>query len=149
MDKKSAIAVAQDFDRERIKYGDEIMANLSDIHKIAGKPRITSNDRFNTHSKYSNGSPRPYWVSGVNRIHNVSNIEDIISELAHPLQNKFGHNSYISNVINSLLNFKLYNADKGVKGISWYDNPKGIEYETHNVFEPMIQEAIYYKTPPS
>jgi hypothetical protein len=85
LDKKVALALAKDFDKDRMKYGDEIFSNITDIHKMAKNPRISSNDRFNVGFKYEDGSPRPYWVPILNRIHNVSNLGDVISELSHPI----------------------------------------------------------------
>ena len=146
LDKKVATALAHDFDRDRLKYGDEIMAALTDIHKMSGKPRITFTDRLNNNPKDS--IPRPYWVPVVNNIHSVRGIEDIISELAHPLQSKYGNNYEILNKINSWIHLKPYNADKGINGVSWYNNPSGMEYETHKIFEPMIKKEIYYSNPP-
>lgn len=109
------------------------MAALADIHKMSGKPRITFTDRLNNNPKDS--IPRPYWVPVVNNIHSVRGIEDIISELAHPLQSKYGNNYEILNKINSWIHLKPY-------------NPSGMDYETHKIFEPMIKKEIYYSNPP-
>lgn len=102
--------------KEMRPYLDKKVATaLADIHKMSGKPRITSTDRLNNNPKDS--IPRPYWVPVVNNIH-------------------------------SWIHLKPYNADKGINGVSWYNNPSGMEYETHKIFEPMIKKEIYYSNPP-
>lgn len=85
LDKKSAVAIAHDLDIMRKDYGDEFMSVLTDIHKIANRPRISSNDRLNLKRKHDDGTPRSYWVPIINRIHNISNLKSLVTELAHPI----------------------------------------------------------------
>lgn len=63
-------------------------------------------------------------------------VDDIISELAHPLQAKYGNNNPIIEELNP-----FYSADD-YRGKTRYDFPNKFESETHEDFEPLLRYYI-------
>ena len=145
-------------------------AILTDLYKEAGSPEVYSNSEKGVRIFFPDGSPRPYIMMplfGKNEIHNAvskpfdnniensneiyynstSTINNILAELAHPIQKKYGKNKRYKNVIKDNLSFKKYNADnKDSQGRTWYQRPDGMEWETHYVFEPILRDAFFEST---
>ena len=63
-------------------------------------------------------------------------VDDIIAELAHPLQAKYGNNNPIIEELNP-----FYSADD-YRGKTRYDFPDKFESETHEDFEPLLRYYI-------
>lgn len=141
-DKDKIQLAINDFQKSRDNNYEDIninqaLHNLYNVWNDAGKPKITSKDGpFNLFFKN-----RPNYSKPFNTIH-VPNktLTDIISELAHPIQFKFGNRNKINN----------YLVD-GVKAIygelfdnrSHYRDPNHYEFETHSVIEPVLKKYIY------
>lgn len=74
----------------------------------------------------------------------VSINSDITTELAHPIQEKYGENIGISQYIKDIVpQIKNYFGD-----VSVYNNPNTIEYETHRKIEPIIRSYTRYNKSP-
>lgn len=124
---------------------------LYNLWNWAGKPKVKSHDG------------RAYYHPFTNTIY--SDPTHILSELAHPLQMKYGSKSANINSIaktlwgeglrigrnifnnphpnknsNSNSNRLWYNYDH-------YDDPSHYEYETHKIFEPQMNNYIYLPFP--
>ena len=152
-----------------VEKNESYFAILTDLYKEAGSPKVYSNSEKGVRIFLPDGSPRAYIkmpLFGKNEIRNAvskpidnienpneiyqnrySTINNILAELAHPIQEKYGKNKHYKNIIKDNLSFKKYNADnKDSQGRTWYQRPDGMEWETHYVFEPILRDAFFEST---
>jgi hypothetical protein len=66
----------------------------------------------------------------------LGGLDNVIAELAHPLQDKYGNNNYVIEQLNP-----LYDSDD-YRGKTRYDFPNKHESETHTDFQPLIEYYI-------
>ena len=118
---------------------------LYDIWDSAGRPKIY---RYSDRPWYMNPAPntaftKPFTSTIVIRDDNESNglhtTNDIVAELAHPLQQKYGANTgilqFIRDFIPQIKN--IYFDDNSI-----YKDPKSLEYETHKEIEPLLWDYL-------
>lgn len=158
LDKNVAVELAKELDDYRnFDNREDYFAILTDLHQIAGRPNVYSNG--DPKHRFPNGGLRAYMQFSRNpfngyrnaRLYNIvddsenkiSTLDNLLSELAHPIQKRYGKNSITTNIIDDLLHGKIYNSDnKNSDNRSWYQRKDGGEFETHAVFEPMIKDAF-------
>lgn len=131
---KDYYAFINDPDHTYQNANDEIK-RLYDIWNFAGRPKITSkNSIFGDVFNIKN----PHWNPINNSIYNSGNINNIVAELAHPIQYKAGDKNrlvdYVLGFPKAIYGyFTKYNA---------YGDENHYEYDTHSNVEPALREYI-------
>ena len=156
IEKGAALDLAKDWDQQRndagvgdpklsYQFADGPINKTIDVWKMAGSPNISSIDPIN--NRFRDGTKRAYISYGLFRkpiIRNAQSWENVVSELSHPMQLKYGSNSIVKDIISDLFNGKLYHPDnKNRYNQTWYERDDGSEYETHSVIQPMLNDYIY------
>lgn len=130
------------------------MYRLYQIYKTAQRPSIN----YGKERAYYDGTlyppsilKDPYYYIADNILNinsgSVNNIHDyntLISELSHPIQERYGKNSYTLENINKARNQKKWN-DTAER----YSDPTHYEYEAHTLFQPQINEYILNEITPT
>lgn len=104
---------------------DRIYKRILDVYKAAGEPRIYT------------GEGRPYYLKGVigkHSIHNISTVDDFISELAHPIEGT-GIITYLKDLPKTL-------RGELTRSYEHYEDPNHFEYKTHKIVEPSLRNYI-------
>lgn len=115
---------------------------LYDVWNEAGRPTI-SNDKSIINYIPSN-EYRPNYNNILNKIYRVNNTNDVVSELAHPIQVKNGNrNNWYNYVVDGIET--IYNEIQGKT--NQYDNKNHFENETHDIIEPELINYIINNTP--
>ena len=107
---------------------------LIDIYELAGSPKIKENN-----SKYKFGQSRPNaWIGKIN---NINSLNDLISELAHPIQFKYTKTGGIWDGIKHFISIP-FQPGKTLydKQMSTYNKPWSMEYKTHSLVEPALND---------
>ena len=105
---------------------------LLEVYENAGRPTIHLLPDGETRA-YITGNNRNMYVDKNNAY------DDIIAELAHPIQERYGNNSVYREVGHG--RHVYYDADD-YKGKTRYDFPETYEHETHFDFEPVLASYI-------
>ena len=104
---------------------DQIYKRVLDVYKAAGEPRIYI------------GEGRPYYrerAIGKHSIHNISTINDVITELAHPIEG--------SGFITTLKDLPKTLKGELTRSYEHYEDPNHYEYRTHKIVEPSLLKYI-------
>lgn len=110
-----------------------------DAWVAAGRPKITGDSSII--NKFTD-TGRLNYLPIINKTYNTDNIEDIISELSHPIQLKYDKGYNKINLPKDVL--------KSIVGTMnghevQYNNPNHFEYRTHSIIEPTLRAYIYDK----
>lgn len=140
--------LAKMYDDENFKYENKytgIMEELTkerterllDLYNHAGKPKLVPLSNRETRActsdiPFFNSSPRFNRPTLHLNTDPVEGFSDLVAELSHPIQKKYGNNKPWKERINP-----FYDEDN-YKGKTRYDFPNTYEYETHTNFEPMF-----------
>lgn len=105
---------------------------LLEVYENAGRPTI---------HLLPEGKTRAYITAGNGHIYVDRNnaYDDIIAELAHPIQEKYGNNDVFREIGHG--RYTYYDNDD-YKGKTRYDFPETFEHETHFDFEPLLKDYI-------
>lgn len=122
-------------------YSDNFMdkpeaSRLLDVYNLAGRPEIVPLNHDEDRASiimYPFGLKRTKIKAAANR---YEGLEDVIAELAHPIQEKYGNNSVFIENLNP-----FYSGDD-YRGKTRYDFPNTYESETHEDFEPLLNFFI-------
>lgn len=112
-----------------------IIQRLYNTWNIADRPKIT--DKPSIVNKVYPGRPNSNPVT--NTLYNIGNLNDVIAELAHPIQNKYGKRNKVYHRISDIFQ-TISNELTGKR--NHYDNPNHYEHETHSIIEPEIYDYI-------
>lgn len=130
------------YDEDVADYVYDASKRLYNIYKLADSPKILDGDKwYYTHN--DDGSVRasiiniPYFPI----IRGVNDENELIAELAHPIQRKYGKNG-----IDFIKQFRRRFNKK--LDASLYKDKNNPEYETHSIFEPEIYNYIFKNEKP-
>ena len=107
---------------------------LIDIYELAGSSKIEEN---NIKDKFGKSRAN----AGIRRINNINSINNLIAELAHPIQFKYTKTGGIWDSIKHFISIP-FQPGKTLydKQMSTYNKPWSMEYKTHNLVEPVLND---------
>lgn len=134
-----------DFLDENSTYGYDAAKRFYKTWAYAGKPKVhremdsltsllpksllLSNMKIRAYNKFGS-----IWNVGNKPLHNT------IAEMAHPIQDKVGKESYLKGVWDNIIGQRLNPEEI-------YNKPGHVEYETHEVIEPKLKDYIVKNIP--
>lgn len=120
----------------------EAVHRLYNVWNESNKPKITNERSIINY--IGNNKHRPNYNPILNKIYNINNVESTISELAHPIQHKYGQYNSFYDIIKGIPS-TIYGEFTNKR--SQYDDTTHYEYETHNIIEPELTDYIYLNIP--